>query len=351
MATVTRFFHPVLASRKLQGRPVKVQIAGESYVLWRDGTGRAAAFLDACPHRKAPLSAGRVRPDGRLQCPYHGWNFDADGHGRSPSQPSLGKCDAQAMQVLERYGYLWIADRDADPRAFPEMEWDGFTHVGAFTMRFRAPLHVALDNFSEDEHTPFVHTRLGWDEPHVGTIDFSAENFPDRTEVSYRARQRDTAFRFLIGIRKGDTFNNDWVTRFDPVRSVYTIHWSDPKTGKVRGAVTRSAIFMVPETDRTTRFHVFITTKVVSPALRLIRPIVDRAAIGLAWWEILDDARFIPTVADTPFQLKGMRLGKYDKPLVHNHKLLRSIYWGADRESDAESTPRLIRPRERRFSS
>jgi hypothetical protein len=131
------------------------------------------------------------------------------------------------------------------------------------------------------------------------------------------------------------------------VRTVYTIHWSDPKSGKVRGAVTRSAIFMVPETDRTTRFHVFITTKVVSPALRLIRPIVDRAAIGLAWWEILDDARFIPTVADTPFDLGGMRLGKYDKPLVHNHKLLRSIYWGAD----AASPPRLIRPRERRFSS
>jgi hypothetical protein len=91
--------------------------------------------------------------------------------------------------------------------------------------------------------------------------------------------------------------------------------------------MTRSAIFMVPETDRTTRFHVFITTKITSRRLRLMRPIVDRAAWGLAWWEILDDARFIPTVADTPEDMKGMRLGKYDKPLVHNHKLLRSIYW------------------------
>src|SRR5687768_15590789 len=98
MAAVTRFFHPVLAAKRLRDKPVRVTIAGQAFVLWRDGAGRAAAFVDACPHRKAPLSAGRVRPDGRLQCPYHGWNFDADGHGRSPSQPKLEKCDATAMQ-------------------------------------------------------------------------------------------------------------------------------------------------------------------------------------------------------------------------------------------------------------
>lgn len=330
MGPVSRFFHPVLAARKLRDRPVKVTVAGESFVLWRDGAGRPAAFVDACPHRKAPLSAGRVRPDGRLQCPYHGWSFDAAGHGRSPSQPALKKCDAQALQVVERYGYLWIAGQGVDPSVFPQMEWDGFSHVGTFSMLFRAPLHVALDNFSEDEHTPWVHTRLGWDEPNVDTIEFAAENFPDRSEVLYRARQRDTPFRVLIGIKKGDVFNNDWVTRFDPVRTVYTIWWSDPATREPRGATTRSAIFMVPETERTTRFHVFITTKITSRRLRLIRPIVDRAALGLAWWEILDDARFIPTVADTPEDMKGMRLGKYDKPLVHNHKLLRSIYWATD---------------------
>ena len=330
MPEVTRFFHPVMAARGLGGKPKRVQIAGQSYVLWRDGQGTPAAFIDACPHRKAPLSAGRVRADGRLQCPYHGWNFAADGQGRSPSQPGLKKCDAQTMQLVERHGYLWLADPDTSVSTMPRLVDDGYAYAGAFSMLFRAPLHVALDNFSEDEHTPWVHTRLGWSDRDLQTIEFEAENFDDRTEVSYRARQRDTAFRFLIGIRKGDTFNNSWVTYFDPVRTVYSISWSDPKTGKVRGATTRSTICMVPETERTTRFHVFITTKVVSRRLRLIRPIVDRAAVALAWWEIFDDARFIPTVADTPEDMTGMRLGKFDKPLIRNHKLLRERYWGDD---------------------
>ncbi len=87
---------------------------------------------------------------------------------------------------------------------------------------------------------------------------------------------------------------------------------------------------MVPETERTTWFHVFIGTRLEDRRLRWIGPLVKKAAVALAWLEIRDDARFIPTVADTPEDMKGMRLGKYDKPLVHNHKLLRQIYWGDD---------------------
>jgi hypothetical protein len=55
-----------------------------------------------------------------------------------------------------------------------------------------------------------------------------------------------------------------------------------------------------------------------------------KLAVALSWYEIRDDARFIPTVADTPADLRGMRLGKYDKPLIHNHKLLEQLYWGED---------------------
>lgn len=328
MADVTRFFHPVLSARKLRRGPKKVRIAGRSFVLWRDADGRPAAFVDACPHRKAPLSAGWVRPDGRLQCPYHGWHFDARGHGVSPSQPDLTRCDANVMQVVERQGYLWIADPGVPLSTFPELEWPGFEPAGTFSILFRAPLHVALDNFSEDEHTPWVHTRLGWEEEDVATIEFEARNFDDRTEVVYRGRQRKSPVRVLIGARKGDTFNNEWVTRFDPVRTIYTLYWTDPSNGRRRPMTARAAIFMVPETDRTTRFHVLITARIESRRLRVLAPVLRKSAVLLAWAEVMDDARFIPTVADTPEDMKGMRLGKYDKPIVHNHKLLRHLYWG-----------------------
>lgn len=35
-------------------------------------------FDDVCPHRLVPLSKGKVK-NGRLQCGYHGWEFDAQG--------------------------------------------------------------------------------------------------------------------------------------------------------------------------------------------------------------------------------------------------------------------------------
>ncbi|MDY7227491.1 Rieske 2Fe-2S domain-containing protein [Hyalangium rubrum] len=333
MPDVTRFFHPVLPARSLRKKPVRVELAGRAYAFFRDGTGRAAALADACPHRFAPLSAGKVRPDGRLACPYHGWHFDAEGQGRSPSQPDLKKCDARAFQVVERHGYLWLASKDTPLSAFPDFAPEGFELTGSFSMLFRAPLHVALDNFSEDEHTPFVHTRLGWDDHDTGAIEFSAENHEDRTEVRYRAPQRASSLIRLLMLKPGDFFHNDWVTRFDPVRTGYTIYWSAP-SGAPRPFLHHFAIFMVPETPRTTRFHVFAFLKLQDPRFRVLMPVVRMAQPVLAWFEIRDDANFIPLVADTPYSLKGMRLGKYDKPIIHQRKLLERIYYAQESEGD-----------------
>jgi hypothetical protein len=98
---------------------------------------------------------------------------------------------------------------------------------------------------------------------------------------------------------------------------------------------------MVPETPRTTWFHVFGFVKLMDPRFRALMPVVRKAQPVLTWFEIRDDARFIPTVADTPYSLKGMRLGKYDKPIIHQRKLLDRIYF-AQRpaaQSPAEDAP------------
>lgn len=335
MVAVTRFFHPVLPARKLGRKPVRTLLDAQPYVLFRDHQGQAGALRDVCPHRLAPLSQGRVRPDGRLACPYHGWHFDRDGRGVSPSQPSLRACDAQAMQLVERHGYLWLADQGADPAQIPAVTGgDGYEFAGSFSTRFDAPLHVALDNFSEDEHTPWVHTRLGWREQDLATVEFNASNHPDRTEVAYRALQRPSLLARLLRVRPGDLFNNVWHTRFDPVRTHYAIFWTDPTTAAQRPIAVRATVFMVPEDARTTRFHTFVTLRLDERPLRALAPLVHRLAVGLAWYEFRDDARFIRHVADTPESMAGMRLGKFDKPLIHNHKLLRSLYYRGEASAD-----------------
>ena len=61
-------------------KPQSVSLLGKELVLWKDmKSGAWKAFDDACPHRLAPLSEGRVEPDGSLLCAYHAWRFDGSG--------------------------------------------------------------------------------------------------------------------------------------------------------------------------------------------------------------------------------------------------------------------------------
>ncbi len=86
-----RAWHAVARSCEVTDVPRVVRLLGDDWVVVRlpDGAGgtRLAAFVDRCPHRFAPLSAGFV--DGKfLRCGYHGWCFDAAGSCRGI--PSLG---------------------------------------------------------------------------------------------------------------------------------------------------------------------------------------------------------------------------------------------------------------------
>ncbi len=238
------------------------------------------------------------------------------------------------MRCEERHDYIWIASRDAIAKT-PAFESARF--CGAFATRFAAPLHVVLDNFSEDEHTPFVHTRLGWRDRDVRAINFSAENHDDRTEVHYDAPQRPTRVGRLFGLRPGDIFHNDWVTRFDPVCTIYKTCWVDRTTGAKRPLRITSPIFFVPETTTTTLVHTFVFAEIGEPFARFF-PILRHVATAVAWGEIRDDARFIPTIADTPERMTGMRLGKFDKPLIHNHRLLSTLYFGREGGEEFFST-------------
>src|SRR5882757_11042612 len=54
-------------------------LCGEPVMLARSHDGRAFALRDICPHRAAPLSAGKVLAENSVECPYHGWRFKPDG--------------------------------------------------------------------------------------------------------------------------------------------------------------------------------------------------------------------------------------------------------------------------------
>jgi phenylpropionate dioxygenase-like ring-hydroxylating dioxygenase large terminal subunit len=137
---VTRYFHPVLESRRLNNESFCVQIAGHKYAVWRNAAGKPAVVADAVRIAWLPFRKGKVRRSVRLACAYHGWNFDADGHGQSPSQPGLKLCDTVAYHVVERFGYIWIADQDVALSQFPSISSAPLGPVVRNTKRFYATL-------------------------------------------------------------------------------------------------------------------------------------------------------------------------------------------------------------------
>ena len=80
--------------------------------------GNWNAFEDKCPHRKVPLSEGRVESDGTLLCSYHGWRFDGDGSCVTIPQESnptrmeniranpKSQCNAFPVKIVK--GLIWV---------------------------------------------------------------------------------------------------------------------------------------------------------------------------------------------------------------------------------------------------
>jgi phenylpropionate dioxygenase-like ring-hydroxylating dioxygenase large terminal subunit len=163
---LVEFWHPVALSSEVGQEPVATSLAGQGWALVRFGGG-VAAFADACPHRRARLSAGKIA-DGTLQCTYHGWRFTSD--GRCAAIPALEEDAAiperatlrRPAEIAEQDGMVWLAPRP--PRApIPELHpvvplrGDGIATVFLPVVRVEANAAILIDNFLDEAHLPFVH--------------------------------------------------------------------------------------------------------------------------------------------------------------------------------------------------
>lgn len=82
-------WYVVLDSTQVKTKPVGVTRMGEKLAFWRDVSGKVACARDRCVHRGVALSKGKVLPNGMLQCPFHGFEYDAS--GKVTKIPANGK--------------------------------------------------------------------------------------------------------------------------------------------------------------------------------------------------------------------------------------------------------------------
>jgi phenylpropionate dioxygenase-like ring-hydroxylating dioxygenase large terminal subunit len=157
------WWHPVARVSEVGDEPTRVWLLGQPWAIARTDAG-LMAVIDRCPHRRTPLSAGRVIGD-QLECAYHGWRFGTD--GRCRLIPAVG-VDApvpsgahvqSAWGVVERYGLIWLAPEKPTAPIIDLPSWDDESRhrvdMDVFVGRYGAAL--LIDNQLDLGHFPFVH--------------------------------------------------------------------------------------------------------------------------------------------------------------------------------------------------
>jgi phenylpropionate dioxygenase-like ring-hydroxylating dioxygenase large terminal subunit len=158
-------WYVLLESKQVKDRPVGVTRMGEKLVFWRDGTGRVSCLRDRCPHRGVQLSRGQVI-HGHLQCPFHGFEYDASGravlipaNGRNAPVPKAFR--VYSYPTHEAHGFIWVwwgEEPPVDlepPRFFDDID-DTFTYA-TILGPWQAHYSRAIENQLDVVHVPFVH--------------------------------------------------------------------------------------------------------------------------------------------------------------------------------------------------
>jgi phenylpropionate dioxygenase-like ring-hydroxylating dioxygenase large terminal subunit len=173
-------WHPVARAEDLAAGPVGVRLLGEDLVLWRSAD-RVCAWQDLCVHRGTRLSLGRVVDGDRLECPYHGWTYNADGRcvlmPAHPDQTPPSKACAATFHARVAHGVVWVTlgSGAGDLPRFDLMEDPTHRVLLAGPYRVRASGPRIVENFLDVGHFPFVHEGVLGDRARPEIADYEAQ--------------------------------------------------------------------------------------------------------------------------------------------------------------------------------
>ena len=247
-------WYPVGRSSELADDPLGVRLLGRDLVLARLGAEEDQVVLtdDRCSHRHAPLRLGAVQ-DGCLQCPYHGWRFDAA--LRCVATPSMGDGTAiprsahlVPLAVVERDGVIWgsLGRPEGEPPSFPEHGLDGFDLVVSTPVRTTACAGRLVENFLDVTHFPFLHrATFGADdavEGGVGQITDDGVGFRHELHQPFLNREDPAVHSGERPLLQHRTLTYTW---HPPFCAHLRIQWHE-------AGITKAILFLVrPEDDRT----------------------------------------------------------------------------------------------------
>ena len=179
-----------------------MRLLGEDLILFRNQRGERGLIAEQCPHCRASFLHGIPTEQG-IRCPYHGWEFNAQ--GKCLSQPfESDNCafrdrvttDAYPVQELGGVLFTYMGPVSPDRPAPLLPRFDGFVAEGAIRIMGRALLPVNWLQIMENSLDP-VHTE--WLHGHQ----YEFQKTQEGVKVAISARHEKIEFReFEFGITK-----------------------------------------------------------------------------------------------------------------------------------------------------
>ena len=165
------------------GDAFPVDFLGYPLVMVRDRAGAVRVFQNTCRHRGMILveKPGRLR--GMIRCPYHSWCYGLDGrlvatpHVGGPGRNTHAAVDRDTLGLIEVRAHVWrdvvFVNVSGDAPDFAEYaadvmarwaEFDQPLYFGgpesAFTLDVATNWKLAVENYCESYHLPWVHPGL-----------------------------------------------------------------------------------------------------------------------------------------------------------------------------------------------
>lgn len=232
-------------------------VAQRPLAIYRTQDGKPVALADACWHRLAPLSQGKLVGNDQIQCPYHGIRYNPAGRCVSmPAQETINpSATVPSFPVVERYRYIWVWMGDpalADPDDIPDMhQLDDPNWAGdGLMITVKANYQLMLDNLMDLTHEEFVHSST------IGQEELSESDF----EVTHD-ENTVTFSRWMLDIQPPPFWLKNMRDKFPgfqgKVDRWQIITWQAPSTINIDVGVARAGTG-APEGDRSQGVNGFV---------------------------------------------------------------------------------------------
>jgi phenylpropionate dioxygenase-like ring-hydroxylating dioxygenase large terminal subunit len=157
-------WYPLAWSRDIGREIVARRVLEEDLAVYRTEEGAVAALEDACPHRLAPLTIGRLQGDA-IQCGYHGLTFDCSGRCvHAPGMPRVPESfRVRSYPTAESMGMVWVWMGDAEKAdrsqvfRLPQYDDPAYSVVQGDALLVQANYLSLADNLCDPTHVVYVH--------------------------------------------------------------------------------------------------------------------------------------------------------------------------------------------------